>query len=91
MMTRYVYVDIRKGVPYLKIRFTYRAPVQDTDFGSARPWRASLCKAMSACSFENQTALGFGRLGRSGSMKKPANPQTTVMMALMIKSHLSPK
>jgi hypothetical protein len=44
--------------------------------------------AISACSLLNQNALGLGLFGKSGSMKKPAIPQTTVMMALITKSHL---
>ena len=44
----------------------------------------------SAWMFLNQTARGFGLLGRSGIIAKPANPQTTVMMALITNNQRQP-
>jgi len=39
-------------------------------------------------SLVNQNARGLGLLGRSGIIKKPKKPQTTVIIALIIKSQL---
>lgn len=56
--------------------------------GSARLWRTSLDIASSPSFFLNQNARGLGRFGRSGIMKNPAKPHTTVMIALITNSHL---
>lgn len=67
----------------------YLAPAQVIPFGSARLCLSNLSIDKAASALVNQKARGFGRLGRSGIMKKPKKPQTTVMIALIMKSQLN--
>jgi hypothetical protein len=64
------------------------APCKDTRFGSSRPWRDKRAIAILASLALNHKARGFGLLGRSGRRNNPDKPQITVMIELMMKSHL---